>query len=132
MYIYVYMWGELACDEEYMGEPSRTLGERVKEHLKETSPIHVHSTQTGHNTIPENFNIIGKEDHGLARTIKESIYIRFNNPTFSMNIGKCHLHHIWDRVLLNTPDLNSSNGHVHRTCISGHAQSIPNKTFKSH
>ena len=38
-----------------------------------------------------------------------------------------NLHHIWDRVLLNTPDLKISNdsGHMHRTSFSGHAQPIP-------
>ena len=38
----------------------------------------------------------------LARNIKESIYIRVNNPTSNNNIGKFNLSHIWDRVLLNT------------------------------
>ena len=93
------------CNEEYIGEASRTLGERYKEHLKEPSPIHVHSTQTGHNATPDNFNIIGREGHGLARTIKESIYISINNPTLNRNIGKYSLNHIWDRVLLNTLNL---------------------------
>ena len=79
--IYMYQCGELMCDEEHIGETSRTLEERYKEHLKEPSPIHVHSTETAHNTTPDNFNIIGREDHGLARTIKESTYIRVNNPT---------------------------------------------------
>ena len=73
--IYLYQHGELMCDEEYIGETSRTLGERYKEHLKEPSPIHVHNTQTGQSFIPENFNIIERQDHSLARTIKESIYI---------------------------------------------------------
>ena len=41
----------------------------------------------------------------IARTIKESIYIRVNNPTLNRNISKFNLHHIWDRVLLNTPGL---------------------------
>ena len=50
-----------------------------------------------------------------------------NNLTLNRNIGKYGLHHIWDRVLLNTPDvkINSSNGHAHKTYISGHAKSIP-------
>ena len=65
----MYQCGELLCSEEYIGETSRTLGERYKEQLKEPSPIHVHSTQTGHNITPDNFNIIRREDHGLARTI---------------------------------------------------------------
>ena len=95
--------------------------------LKEPPSIHAHSTQTGHITTPENFNIIGREDHDLARRIKESIYIRVNHPILNRNIGKYNLHHIWDRVLLNTYDLKSNNakGHAHRTYISGHTQSIP-------
>ena len=79
--IYLYQCGELTCDEEHIEETPSTLGGRYKEHLKEPSPIHAHSTQTGHNITLENFNIIGREGHGLARKIKESIYIRVNNPT---------------------------------------------------
>ena len=41
----------------------------------------------------------------LSRYIKESIYIRVNNPTLNNNIGKFNLPHIWDRVLINTPGL---------------------------
>ena len=122
-----YQCGEFTCNEEYIRETYRTFGERFKEHLKEPSPIHAHSTQTGHTTIPDNFNIIGREDHGLARTIKESIFIRVNNPTLNRNVGKYNLHHKWDRVLYNTLDLkiNNDNGHACRTSLSGHAQSIP-------
>ena len=41
----------------------------------------------------------------LARNVKESIYIRVNNPTLNNNIRKFNLSHIWDRVLLNTKGL---------------------------
>ena len=100
------MWGpDLACDEEYIGETSRTFGERFKEHLKEPSPIHNHSCTTGHTTTQDNFQITGREDHGTVRTVKEPIYIRGNNPTLNRNIGNFNLHHIWDRILLNTPGL---------------------------
>ena len=72
-------------------------------------------------TNPEDFTIIGREDHGLARTIKESINISVNNPTLNRNVGKYNIHHIWGRVLFNTPGLkiNNDNGHVHRTSFSG-------------
>ena len=111
-----------SCNEGYIGETSRTFGERNKEHLKEPSPIYADSTQAGHNTNPENLTIIGREDHGLARTIKESIYIRVKNPTLNRNVDKYN-HHIWNRVLYNTPDLKISNdnGHALRTSFSGHA-----------
>ena len=56
-----------------------------------------HSNISEHSTNPDNFTVIGKEDHGLAWTIKESIYIRVNNPTLNRNVGKYNLHYIWDR-----------------------------------
>ena len=44
------------------------------------SAIHHHSSQTGHPTNHNNFQIIGREGHNLARNIKESIYIRVKIP----------------------------------------------------
>ena len=61
--------GELVHDEEYIGGTSRTFWERYKEHLKEPLPIYGHSNHSGHSTNPDKFTIIGREDHGLARTI---------------------------------------------------------------
>ena len=103
--IYTYQCSNLGCDDEYIGETSRTFGERYKEHLKAPSAIHHHSIQTGHPTNQSNFQIVGREGHNLARNIKESIYIKVNNPTLNNNIGKFNLSHIWDRVLLNTKGL---------------------------
>ena len=103
--IYWYQCGDLGCDDEYIGETSRTFGERYKEHLKAPSAIHHHSIQTCHTTNQNNFQIIGREGQNLARNIKESIYIRVNNPSLNNNIGKFNLSHIWDRVLLNTKGL---------------------------
>ena len=45
--IYWYQCGDLGCDEEYIGETSKTFGERYKEHLKAPSAIHHHSSWTG-------------------------------------------------------------------------------------
>ena len=103
--IYSYQCEEIACDEECIGETSSTLGERYREHLKEPSPIHVHSLQSGHNSTPDNFNILGREDQGLTRTIKEAIYIRLTIPLLTGILVSSILIHIWDRVLHNTPGL---------------------------
>ena len=62
--IYLLQCGDHTCNHEYIGETSRTFGERFKEHLKETSPIHHHSNNTGHPTTQLNFKIIGRE--GMA------------------------------------------------------------------
>ena len=55
--IYWFQCGDLFCDDEYMGDTSRTFGERYKEHLKDPSPIHQHSNHTGHPTSHNNFQI---------------------------------------------------------------------------
>ena len=103
--IYSYSCGSIDCGEEYIGESGRSFGERYKEHLKAPSPIFQHQSSSGHATSIDNFKIIGREDNSLARTIKESIYIRVNNPTLNRNIGKYNLPHIWDNLLFNIPEL---------------------------
>ena len=103
--IYSYTCGMIDCDEVYIGESGRTFGERYKEHLKAPSPIFLHQNNSGYVTTLDNFRIIGREDNSLARTIKESMYIRVNNPTLNRNSGKYNLPHIWDKLLFSIPDL---------------------------
>ena len=103
--IYRFKCGRVDCDEEYIGESSRSFGERFKEHQKAPSPIYDHSNISGHQVTIEKFNIVGREDQNLSRAIKEALYIRVNNPSLKKNIGKFHLPHIWDEVLFNTSEL---------------------------
>ena len=103
--IYRYQCDRVECDEEYIGESSRTFGERFKEYLKAPSPIYDHYNTTGHNVTLDNFSIVGRKDQNLCRWIKEALYIRVNNPSLNKNIGKYHLPHIWDEVLHNTSEL---------------------------
>ena len=88
-----------------LGSLPEPLEKGYIEHLKAPSPIYEHNNATAHTTSVENFKIIGREGHGMARTIKEAIYIRVNNPTLNKNVGKYNLPHIWDRVLFSTPKL---------------------------
>ena len=103
--IYSYTCGSIDCGVEYIGESGRTFGERYREHLKAPSPIFHHQIISGHETSLENFKIIGREDNSLARIIKESMYIRVNNPALNRNTGKYNLPHIWDNILFSIPEL---------------------------
>ena len=103
--IYRLKCDRLECDEEYIDETARTFGERFKEHLKAPSHIHDHSNTTGHTTNLNNFSIMGREEQNLSRLIKESMFIRVNNPSLNTNIGKYHLPHVWDEVLINNIEL---------------------------
>ena len=106
--IYHYQCQVTDCRDEYIGETSRTLWEQCKEHMREPSPIQVHSQRSGHHTTMHNFNILGREGQDLTRLIKEVIFIMVNNPTLNRNIGKFQLSHIWDRVLFSTPNLKAA------------------------
>ena len=124
--IYSYKCQGITCREEYIGETSRSLEDRCKEHLKGQSSIYVHIQHTGHNATADNFNIIVREDRDLARTIKEAIYIRVNNPSLNRNVGKYHLSHLRYRVLFNTPGLKiDSNQHPPHIYNNGLTQAIP-------
>ena len=103
--IYSYKFGRLECDEEYIGESSRTFDERFKEHQKAPSPIFDHSNTTVHSISVDNFSIVGRKAQNLRRARKEALYIRVNNTSLNRNIGKYHLPHIWDEVLFNIPEL---------------------------
>ena len=83
----------------------RPFPERFKEHLKAPSPIHDHLNISGLAVTIDNFSILGRGPKPHENQ-KEALYIRVNNPFLNRNIGKYHLPHIWDEVLLNISELN--------------------------
>ena len=93
------------CEEEYIGELGRTFAERFREHMMAPSPIHDHHNITGHQLPLENVSIVGRDDQSIARAIKDSMLIRVSDPTLNRNIGKYQLPHIWDEVLVKSPEL---------------------------
>ena len=58
--IYRFKCDRVKCDDEYIGESSRTFGERFKEHLKDPSPIFDHFNTTGHQVSIENLTLWGE------------------------------------------------------------------------
>ena len=103
--IYHYQCPQINCPSAYIGESGRSLGERVKEHFKAPSPIHLHSTTTGHPMDPEQFNIVHKEVNSHFRTIREAMFICMQDPTLNRDLGKYQLPHIWDHLLQASPTL---------------------------
>ena len=64
--IYQLKCPHINCPEEYIGESGRAFGDRIKEHLKAPSPLHQHSSLTGHPLSPECFTIIHTEVQGTS------------------------------------------------------------------
>ena len=103
--IYRYQCPNINCTEHYIGESGRSLGDRYREHLKAPSPIHMHTSTTGHPVSPDCFTIVDRESQGLTRSIKEAMYIKVNDASLNRNLGKFLLPPVWDQVLKDTPSL---------------------------
>ena len=99
-----------------VGESATTFGQRFKEHIKAPSPIYGLQTTTSHPTTLHDLNIVDREGQSSVRTIKESIYIRVNNPTINRNTGKYSLLYIWNGVLVNNakPQIKNQQDHQHQ------------------
>ena len=103
--IYKYKCLQINCTEECIGESDWTFRDRYKEHFKPPSPIHLHTTSTGHPGSADCFSIVDRESQGMVRNLKEAMYIRVNDPSLYRNLGKFQLLHVWDQVLQDTPTL---------------------------
>ena len=88
--IYQYKCPTMNYPVEYIGQAGRAFGNRLKEHLRAPSPIHPHTSSTGHPVSPDCFNIVHRETLGTTRHIK-AMYIRANDPSLNRNLGKYQL-----------------------------------------
>ena len=91
------------CNEKYVGETGRTLGERHKDHIKSSqSAIYRHAEQTGH-SIPsveeEEVQVLCKESNPIYRKLTEAMYIKYNDPSLNRNIGKADIPDVYDKLL---------------------------------
>ena len=103
--IYRYKYGRVDCEDEYIGESGRTFAERFREPLRPPSPIYDHFKTTGHEVSLDHFSIVGGDDQSMTRAIREAMLIRVNDPSLNRNIGKYQLPHIWDEVLVKSPEM---------------------------
>jgi len=78
------------CTDSYVGETSRALGTRIKEHTRATAPLTAvgeHSQVQNHNISMDDVKVIGREDHFWNRKIREAIEIRAHSPTLNKDTG---------------------------------------------
>ena len=99
----VYHWECKAdgCNSSYIGEMSRALGERVKEHSKSTTSAILKHCKDFHHPLPSilDFNIIDKDPSQITSEAKEAIHIRRLDPNLNRNIGKISIPHCFDHLL---------------------------------
>ena len=99
----VYHWKCKAdgCNSSYIGEMSRDLGERVKEHSKSKTLAILKHCKDFHHPLPSisDFNIIDKDPSQITWEAKEAIHIRRLDPSLNRNIGKMSIPHCFDHLL---------------------------------
>ena len=99
----VYHWECKAdgCKSSYIGETSRALGERVKEHSKSTTSAILKHCKDFHHPLPsiDDFSIVDKDPSQVTREAKEAIHIRRLDPSLNRNIGKMSIPHCFDNLL---------------------------------
>ena len=99
----VYHWECQAdsCRSSYVGETSRALGERVKEHCKSSTSVMLKHCTGHHHPLPSlsNFNIIDKDPSQVTQEAKEAIHIWRLDPSLNRNIGKMSIPHYLDPLL---------------------------------
>ena len=75
----IYKFSCPECSDTYLGETSRSLGTRFKEHSKLKAPLTAigeHSINHNHQIKIDNVQVIAREDHFWKRKIREAIQIR--------------------------------------------------------
>ena len=86
--IYQFKYTQADCQKEYIGKSGRASGDRLKEHLRAPSPIYQHSQATGHPINVDCFSIVGREAHGVTKTVKEAMFIHVHGLSHNRNLGK--------------------------------------------
>ena len=86
--IYKFKCPNINSPEEYIGESGRTLGDRVKEHLRAPSPSTNTATLQNIQPSPDCFIIVHRESQGNTRNIKDTMFTWVNDPSLNRNLGK--------------------------------------------
>ena len=89
------------CNSSYIGESSRCLESRLKEHnTSSTSTIFQHSITHNHPKADiSQFTIIDQDRKQVSRETREAIHIRKNNRALNCNIGKINIPKIFNQIL---------------------------------
>ena len=99
----VYQWTcpEENCNSSYIGESSRCLESRVKEHNTSSTRTRFQHSMTNKHTKADisQFTIIDQDRKQVSREAREAIHIRKNNSALNCNIGKMNIPKIFNLVL---------------------------------
>ena len=94
--VYKFTCSDTTCQKSYIGECSRRLEERVKDHQGRDSQSHIfaHTTVSGHSTVTiDDFLIIGGNYRSThSRRIAEALMIKTHQPPLNIQEKSVPLH----------------------------------------
>ena len=93
-----------SCEAAYIGETERSLKARFSEHRRPSSVTsevskHILTECPDHNVDLKSVQILTTEPRWFERGVKESIYIRVNNPSLNKDGGRYLLPSVWTNLL---------------------------------
>ena len=77
------------CDDFYIGETGRKMGQRFKEHMSsdKESAVLDHLKKTGHRFSFDDINILARENYFASRKTREALEIHKYKPTLNKDGG---------------------------------------------
>ena len=87
------------CEASYIGETERALKQRLKEHLKDSSPVGHHMGYNKHKVDSQNIRIVDRDSRWFQRGVREAIQIRSRSPTINRGRGRHNLPSVYNTIV---------------------------------
>ena len=87
------------CPSGYVGETSRALGTRIKEHTKPSSPVGAHAKDHHHHICFDQVKILDSDQDWFNRGVREAIQIAIKPSDLNRDRGRHTLPRIYRSIL---------------------------------
>ena len=87
------------CNSGYVGETSRTLRTRLKEHTRNSSPVGAHAQEQQHSIQFDQVKILDTDPDWFARGVREAIHIATHTSDLNRDRGRHVLPRIYRSII---------------------------------
>ena len=87
------------CDSRYVGETSRSLRARLKEHTRTSSPVGAHAQELQHTINFDQVKILDTDPDWFTRGVREAIYITTHQSDLNRDRGRHTLPRIYNTII---------------------------------
>ena len=87
------------CEASYIGKTERAVKQRLKEHLKDSSPVGHRMGYNKHKVGSQNIRIVDRDSRWFQRGVREAIQIRSRSPTLNRDRGRHNLPSVYNTIV---------------------------------